>query len=344
MTISDRSFIEAFCHELGTDPLWVQGAGGNASWKESNTLWVKASGTRMADALTEDIFVPVDLPLLQRAILEKNFGITPTLKGDYKRRSSIETMMHGLMPHKYVLHVHAVDSLSVLVQSDPKPYFDAKLPSHLNWILVDYKMPGADLSSAIAQAADDLESTNILLLKNHGVVFAANSREHLKNIVFEFSTATKRQLGFSISQENTVQQENLPAELEGLCSWVSDYKLQQLAIDPTLYARVQNQWVLYPDHAVFLGAEAYCMNWTELERVAPKINIDGLNFIFIEGVGVLEVGQVGRAVYEQLHCYADVICRVPKNAKLQALKTSDIAQLLDWDAEKYRQKLAGELL
>jgi rhamnose utilization protein RhaD (predicted bifunctional aldolase and dehydrogenase) len=39
-----------YCSTIGRDPLLVQGAGGNVSWKEGNTLWIKASGTWLADA------------------------------------------------------------------------------------------------------------------------------------------------------------------------------------------------------------------------------------------------------------------------------------------------------
>ena len=45
---------------LGSDPLLVQGPGGNTSVKIDGTMWIKASGTELADALTGNIFVAVD--------------------------------------------------------------------------------------------------------------------------------------------------------------------------------------------------------------------------------------------------------------------------------------------
>ena len=60
--------ISRFCAQLGADPLLVQGAGGNVSWKESEVLWIKASGTWLKDALERDIFVPVDLSDLREAL------------------------------------------------------------------------------------------------------------------------------------------------------------------------------------------------------------------------------------------------------------------------------------
>ena len=51
----------AFCAlsaRLGRDPLQVQGPGGNTSIKDRETLWIKASGTELADAETKQIFSP----------------------------------------------------------------------------------------------------------------------------------------------------------------------------------------------------------------------------------------------------------------------------------------------
>ena len=40
-------------------------------------------------------------------------------------------------------------------------------------------------------------------------------------------------------------------------------------------------------------------------------------------------------------CLALVLERVPEDATLRYLTTEQEAELLDWDAEKYRQSLAG---
>ncbi len=47
--------------QLGADPLLVQAAGGNTSIKQDGTMWIKASGTWLMDALSKDIFVPLNL-------------------------------------------------------------------------------------------------------------------------------------------------------------------------------------------------------------------------------------------------------------------------------------------
>ena len=45
---------------LGQDPLRVQGPGGNTSIKSNDVMWIKASGTELANAESDPIFVAVD--------------------------------------------------------------------------------------------------------------------------------------------------------------------------------------------------------------------------------------------------------------------------------------------
>ena len=53
---------------LGADPLLVQAAGGNTSLKQDGVMWIKASGTWLMDALNKDIFVPLDMAALAKAL------------------------------------------------------------------------------------------------------------------------------------------------------------------------------------------------------------------------------------------------------------------------------------
>ena len=69
--------IKSYCAQIGSDPLLVQGAGGNVSWKDGNTLWIKGSGSWLSDALDDEIFIPVDLYNLNKAIKNSNFKFTP---------------------------------------------------------------------------------------------------------------------------------------------------------------------------------------------------------------------------------------------------------------------------
>ena len=60
----DFPAFRALSAALGSDPLRVQGPGGNTSIKDGDVMWIKASGTELANALTEDIFPSTCLKLV----------------------------------------------------------------------------------------------------------------------------------------------------------------------------------------------------------------------------------------------------------------------------------------
>lgn len=51
--------FRALSARLGSDPLRVQEPGGDTSINDGDVMWIKASGTELADAERRDIFVAV---------------------------------------------------------------------------------------------------------------------------------------------------------------------------------------------------------------------------------------------------------------------------------------------
>ena len=134
-----KTAVIEYCSIIGSDPLLVQGAGGNVSWKEGDTLWVKASGTWLAEAAEKDIFVPVDLQHLRTAIEKGDFSVTPKVLGDSVLRPSIETLLHALMPHRVVVHLHAIEILAHLVRDNCQTDFQLLLDASIHWTTVPMK-------------------------------------------------------------------------------------------------------------------------------------------------------------------------------------------------------------
>src|SRR5215469_7299115 len=88
---------------LGADPLLTQGAGGNTSIKRDGIMWIKASGTWLADALLEDIMTPVRLDPLRKAVADGDPRapaavdfVDPDLNAN-GLRPSIETSVHAII-------------------------------------------------------------------------------------------------------------------------------------------------------------------------------------------------------------------------------------------------------
>ena len=92
---------------LGGDPLQIQGPGGNTSIKREDVMWIKASGTELADARTGDIFVAVDVDRAQAEIDGAGDGTCRAAMLDQSSaiRPSIETTFHALFEQFF--HVFA---------------------------------------------------------------------------------------------------------------------------------------------------------------------------------------------------------------------------------------------
>ena len=341
-----RTAISNFCTELGQDPSLVQGAGGNVSWKQDNTLWVKGSGTWLANGDTEDIFVPVDLDAIRTALENRNLDITPRVIGEHPLKPSIETILHGIMPHRVVIHLHAIDMLRILVRVHSRELinllFNEPVLLGISYTYIPYRKPGLDLANAIFSALQNQASVDVILLQNHGIVLGADSVEGIKNILKRLNKACldfEHQLHLvQIPDKNPITA--IPSPPSHSLIPFPDLELQALALEPSLFKRLKDDWVLYPDHAVFLGAKA--MTFPSLDHLAAwQTDYDLPELVFIENTGVFMQANLNQAKQIQLRCYYDVISRIGSDTDLQPLSQAEIDALLNWDAEKLRQQMAA---
>jgi len=115
--MQDLKTIVELSHEFGT-PEYVKGGGGNTSYKDESTLWVKPSGTTLA-GLQEDTFVTLNRAKVNelydvetpeepyaREELVKNFMGEAVL--NEAGRPSVEAPLHNILETKFVVHTHAL--------------------------------------------------------------------------------------------------------------------------------------------------------------------------------------------------------------------------------------------
>src|SRR5436853_1054108 len=138
---------------VGKNILLTQAAGGNSSIKHGDVLWVKASGTWLADAEDKDIFLPVSLPGARTALAQGDERMPLAVQhGETTLRASIETSLHALMPHPVVLHVHAVNTIAWSVRADAGEEFAARLHG-MAWRRLGYHHPGLPLAQTVSRSA-----------------------------------------------------------------------------------------------------------------------------------------------------------------------------------------------
>ncbi|HEV7306380.1 class II aldolase/adducin family protein [Ensifer sp.] len=334
---------------VGADALLVQGAGGNTSIKEGGTLWIKASGLWLAQARQRDVMVPVALDPLLDALergdptAEKAQDFVIAERNPSGLRPSIETTVHALMPQKVVVHVHCVETIATAVQTNGAAIVAERLAGFRH-VFVPYARPGLPLARAIAERIED--RTSVLVLGNHGLVVAANS---VIDAAILLTDVTRRLTG--------TRRQAPAADLSSLGRLAvdSDYRLPE---DQSLHAvaadldscRIAAGGSLYPDHVIFLGkgvvvaAPGETALAIEAKRRAAGESLPPL--LLFPGKGVLVQKEISAGALAMARCLADVTSRIPADARLRYLTEAENAELLGWDAEKYRQQLnrAGQVL
>ena len=332
--------LQKISARIGADPLLIQGAGGNTSIKQGDVMWIKASGTLLGDAGTSDIFVPVDLAGMRQALREGSPQADQPghflIPGGSNLRPSIETSLHAVFAQKVVIHAHCVHTLAHVVRADRLKLLQKRLKEH-NWALVAYHKPGANLARVVADALTP--DIDVMFLGNHGVIVAAQTvaAAHgvLNDVHKKLAIAPGAPASPELHQLDTLARDSAYEQPQNPA-------LHQLALEP---ARLQQATggSLYPDHVIFCGIGATALRPGEgPDQAAARITASGAPapvFLLVPGAGILLRKGLSHGALALTTCLADVLSRVPPDAKLLYLTQAQNMELLDWDAEKYRATL-----
>jgi rhamnose utilization protein RhaD (predicted bifunctional aldolase and dehydrogenase) len=184
---------------LGRDKSLVLHGGGNTSVKlreknlfgeDEDVLYVKGSGWDL-ETIDQPGFAPVALGYMRRlaaltALSDTqmmNELTTHTLRAGAPA-PSVETLLHAILPDKYVDHTHADAVLAV--SNSPDGASRAREIYGDKAIVLPYVMAGFQLSAQCAQAAASLEGGKAvgMVLLSHGVIsWGADARESYERMI-----------------------------------------------------------------------------------------------------------------------------------------------------------------
>jgi len=326
---------------LGADPLRVQGAGGNTSIKRDGVMWIKASGAWLADALAQEIMTPVRLEPLRKAIANGDpraaaaIDFVDSAANPGGLRPSIETSVHAIVPWPVVVHIHCVNTIALAVRRDGESLVRERLRPHADVAVAfaPYRKPGLPLARAIAERLT--KRTNVFVLANHGLVVAGETVAEVAdriNCVCEALSAPARPAP--------------PADIETLASIAegADYRLPQdhavhaVALDPKSLA-IARLGSLYPDHVVFLGPGLMEASVDDGRLRAPSEGLRPPLMMALPGLGVVLRRSTSKNAEAMAGCLADVAARIPEEAPIRVLSGAEEQELMNWEAETYRQSI-----
>jgi rhamnose utilization protein RhaD (predicted bifunctional aldolase and dehydrogenase) len=334
--------LKALSARLGRDPLRTQAAGGNTSLKRDGILWIKASGTWLADAERGDIFVPVRLDPLRRAVEEADPRaekatdfIATELATTGELRPSVETSLHAVIDRSVVVHIHDVATTAIAVRADAEEVLARRLGNQgIDWLFIPYVKPGMPLSRAISERIKP--GTNVIVLGNHGLVVMADSVAEAGDIADRVTAAlevTPRPAPpGDISALNALKRPGYrPATHQDAHATATDGARLAIA----------RRGTLYPDHVVFLGPGIVETARDAGGDAARRAEIPPMMLVVPE-TGVLIHETALRGADELARALADVTGRIDPEAPINVLTGEQEQELIAWDAELYRQKIARE--
>jgi rhamnose utilization protein RhaD (predicted bifunctional aldolase and dehydrogenase)/NAD(P)-dependent dehydrogenase (short-subunit alcohol dehydrogenase family) len=192
---SDLEQLSKLSRYYGANPEYVLAGGGNTSVKDESMLHVKASGFALSTIGPEG-FVALDRGKLQ-AIVESDFsdeaGVRETQFKDRTmasrvdpadpRRPSVESVLHHLMPGRFVVHTHSVHANAVGCCKQGQQLCEQWFDGRVLWI--PYVEPGIRLAQAIGQAMDEYRRDHGqlpvgVLMANHGMIVSGDTPDEVK--------------------------------------------------------------------------------------------------------------------------------------------------------------------
>jgi rhamnose utilization protein RhaD (predicted bifunctional aldolase and dehydrogenase)/NAD(P)-dependent dehydrogenase (short-subunit alcohol dehydrogenase family) len=376
---------------LGRDKSLVLHGGGNTSVKireknlfgeEETILYVKGSGWDL-ETIEPQGFSPVrlahvlrlsELPSLSDPEMVNQL-VTHMLKASAPA-PSIETILHGLMPAKFVDHTHADAVLSVTNTKDGEKRIREIYGKRC--VVIPYLMPGFDLAQFCAREfkKQGTPETIGMVLLNHGIFsFGETAREAYERMI-ELVTLAEKYLeskrawsiapnGFLPGTVGADSQASLRRKLSDIAGvplilkTVSNRRTLAFAQHPRVAAMTQ-QGPATPDHVIrtkrvpILGTdvERYVAEYGRYfgehspKAKEPKTMLDPAPRVVLDpGFGLAAAGRTAKdaAIVDEIYDHTiDVILRAEALGGFQALPAKDIFDVEYWDLEQAKLKKGGK--
>lgn len=375
---------------LGRDKSLVLHGGGNTSIKlaennlfgeQDEILYVKGSGWDL-ETIEPAGFAPVKLDYVRRlaslpALSDPqmvNELATHVLRSGAPA-PSVETILHAILPHKYVDHTHADAVLSVSNSPDGekriRDIYDDKV------VVIPYIMAGFDLATYCAREFPKQKTRNTvgMMLLSHGVFsFAAEAKESYELMIELVSMAEKYlaaqkawSVGLAPATAGSFKREDA-AKLRGDVSKAAGFPMLCRCNDASPFlsfarhpdvGRISQGGPATPDHVIrtkpvpMLGrdVEKYCSGYRNYfgrnskNAKEPKTMLDPAPRMALDPeFGLASFGRSAKdvGIVEELYAHTvDVILRAEALGGWRALEDRHTFDIEYWDLEQAKLKKTG---
>lgn len=366
-------------NQYGRNPDYVLAGGGNTSFKDSQYLYIKGSGTTLAD-ITADGFVRMRRDKLSASIhreypadaAEREAAVLADLmdardKGEEHKRPSVETLLHELFAKRFVVHIHPALLNGLSCGKDGEALCASLFGDKAAWIGIIE--PGYVLAMAVREkmaehAKQHGQAPDIVILQNHGIFVAGDTAgeidAHYRMVFDALEAKLQAKPDFSTVEFDRERAVELAPAIrmllkEGATSIVTfrtNAEIMRFVQDEAAFYPVSSAYS--PDHIV------YCRPWPlfvpraeDLEEQYRLLE-DGIKtyrekhgfnpkLVAVQGLGVFAHG-TGK---KQADICADVFLDTVKIGVYSAsfggpqfMTDEMIDFILNWEVEAYRSKVS----
>ena len=184
---------------------------------------------------------------------------------------------------------------------------------------------------------------NIFILENHGLVICGHNLNEIKKLIAEVRLRLKTKINkpLIIEPEYLIHSKiNLKNSGYSFCN---DKFINNLAFYQPWIEKL-SKGVVLPDFLIFLGPNFVVLNHNDnylLDKL-KKLSDVPLPFnscVILANNGVLIRNDALKGTIEIAQSVYELMCRIPDTADLKYLNEKQTGELINWEAEHYRQKL-----
>jgi len=354
----------------GSNPTYVLAGGGNTSFKNSEELFIKASGISLS-TIDQDGFVCMSREKLgymeEKEYSENVADREEEVKNDLygaivnpgNLRPSVETSLHNLIRYSYVVHTHPTTVNALMCAKNAKEEVERRFGSEA--LYMEYTDPGYILFSKLKVLIENHEQTygncpKIIFLQNHGIFVGANSIQEIKAMYDSIESRIRMDRDLSLPDSQPKEHESALSKM--IAGHYSERSLISRSFSSELISHFteskdQNQKIsrpFTPDIIVYCKSKYLFLESGSTEEEVKKMLADFESdngyypkVIIEEKQGLIIVEESEKAVNTAMEVFMDMMKISYLSEQFGGpgfMSDEQIAFIDNWEVENYRRSVA----
>jgi rhamnose utilization protein RhaD (predicted bifunctional aldolase and dehydrogenase) len=354
----------------GNNPAYIIAGGGNTSYKNSEKLYIKASGISLA-TIALDGFVIMSRDELgameDKVYSEDSVSREEEVKKDMMNaiispenlRPSVETSLHNLIGYTYIVHTHPTNINALMCANDAKAEVEERFGSEA--LYVEYTDPGYILFKKLRDQMKIYRNQfgtdpKIIFLQNHGIFVGANSAQEVKAIYDSVESRIRERKNLSLPEggiegyesealevvsgfyasRNLVSKAYRSPLIDHFSAGLSQYQKISRPFTPDIIVYCKSNYLFLEKG---MGADAIAKKLAEFEEVHgyyPKVIVEEMAGLIIVEENEKSVNTVLEVFYDMLK-----ISYLSEQYGGPHFMTDEQITFIDnWEVENYRRSVA----